>query len=692
MERPLLRTEVGAMVEKLMMEEDAYRLLRSAGVPVPASALAETREQAAEFASRIGFPVVLKIVSPDVIHKSDVGGVVLGVATHEEAARAFDTIRENVKSHLPGARFEGVLVVAQAARGMELIIGGRTDDSFGKVLTFGLGGTLVEFLDDVVVRILPLSRDEVSSMVRQIDGYRLVEGYRDYPPLDGEALVDLVHRVGEVFLATPGLVEFDLNPVVLYEEGAMVVDARLYTDDTPVEPACIEPEPFPPDLFLPRSIAVVGASTDPRKIGYAVFRNLLTFKGELYAVNPNRSEVLGRQAYPSLTATPGPVDMAVIAVPAASVPKVIKEAGQAGVRLAVILSAGFRESGEEGRLLEEEVMTEARVAGIRVVGPNCLGVMLPPYRINTTFDPVSPGVGTIAFISQSGAVITMVVDWSLPEEIGFSVVISVGNQADLTFQDYLIFAEQDPNTKSVIMYIEEIRDGCSFLKVVRRVTERKPVIVLKSGSSERGRETASSHTGSIAGDYEVYRGAFEQAGVISVSSFSEAFQIAELLGSEGYPAGRRAVVVTSAGGLAVLSSDYAERYGVDLVTLPLELLAKLDTFLPDEWNRQNPMDLIGDAGADRFARVFDALLRRQDFWDIAIVIAVPSATMDPAHLANEVVRFSRHTDRMVIGCLAGGDSLRAGLRILREQRVPNFDEIEDAFRALGTVFQVRGTR
>ncbi len=677
------------MAKRLIPEEEAYRLLRGAGIPVPASALATTRDEAARAATAIGFPVVMKIVSPDVVHKTDAGGVVLGIGSADEAGEAFDRIVESVASRVPGARIEGVIVVGQARPGFELIIGGRTDPSFGKILTFGLGGTLVEFLRDVVVRVLPLSEAEVVTMVRQLGAYRLIRGYRDYPALDEAVLVDLIRRVAGLFEADPYIAEFDLNPLMLYEEGAVVVDARIYLDDEPVEIPCTEPEAIPPDLFLPRSIAVVGASTDPRKIGYAVFRNLLRFKGALYPVNPKRTEVLGRQAYPSLGAVPGTVDMAVIAVPAELVPGVIEEAGRAGVRLAVILSAGFRETGEEGGRLEAEVLANARKAGIRVVGPNCLGIMLPPYGINTTFDPVSPKPGTIAFISQSGAVITMVVDWSLPEEIGFSVVISVGNQADLSFQDYLRFAEQDSNTRSIIMYIEEIRDGCSFLKIVRRVTERKPVIVLKSGSSARGQKTASSHTGSIAGDYAVYRGAFEQAGVIAVDSFSEAFQIAELLGSEGYPRGRRALVITSAGGLAVLSSDYAERYGVDLIELPPDLLAELDSFLPDEWNRQNPLDLIGDAGADRFARVFDALLRREDLWDIAIVIAVPSATMDPAHLANEVVRFSEHTDRMIVGCLAGGDSIRAGLRILREHHIPNFEEIEDAFRALGAVFAVR---
>lgn len=679
------------MARTLLEEEEAYRLLRNAGVPVPASAVAASREEAAEAAARIGFPVVLKIVSPDVVHKSDAGGVILNVTTADAAEQAYDTILGNVRDRVPNARIDGVLVVAQAPRGFELIVGGRTDPSFGKVLTFGLGGTLVEFLHDVVVRVLPLTADEVRAMVRQIRGYRLIRGYRDYPPLDEEALVDLIARVAGLFDSDPTLAEFDLNPVVLYEQGAKVVDARLYRDDAPVEVPCVEPESVPADLFFPRAIAVVGASADPRKVGYAAFRNLLSFKGALYPVNPKHAEVLGRTAYPSLTALPGPAEMVVIAVPAELVPGIITEAAQAGARLAVILSAGFREAGEEGRLLEEQVMANARAAGIRVVGPNCLGIMLPPFGINTTFDPVSPRPGTIAFISQSGAVITMLVDWSLPEEIGFSVVISVGNQADLTFQDYLKFVEQDSNTKSIIMYVEEIRDGCGFLKVVRRVTERKPVIVLKSGSSTKGRKTASSHTGSLAGDYAVYRGAFEQAGVIAVEAFSDAFQIAELLGSEGYPQGRRAVVVTSAGGLAVLSSDYAEEWGVDLITLPPELIEELDIFLPDEWNHQNPLDLIGDAGADRFARVFDTLLRRDDLWDIAVVIAVPSATMDPAHLANEIVRFSQHTDKMIVGCLAGGDSIRSGLRILRENRIPNFEEIEDAFRALGAVFRVRNT-
>lgn len=677
------------MAKRLIPEEEAYQLLRGAGVPVPPSALAITRDEASRAATAIGFPVVMKIVSPDVVHKTDAGGVVLGIGSADEAKDAFDRIVGSVRDRVPGARIEGVIVVGQARPGFELIVGGRTDQSFGKVLSFGLGGTLVEFLRDVVVRVLPLDDSEIVAMVRQLGAYRLIRGYRDYPPLDEPALVDLIRRVATLFENQPRIAEFDLNPLMLYPQGAVVVDARIYLDDEPVEVPCVEPDAIPADLFLPRSIAVVGASTDPRKVGYAAFRNLLRFKGVLYPINPKRPEVLGRQAYPTLGAVPGPVDMVVIAVPAELVPGVMEEAGRAGVRLAVILSAGFRESGEEGARLEEELLANARRAGIRVVGPNCLGIMLPPFGINTTFDPVSPKSGTIAFISQSGAVITMVVDWSLPEEIGFSVVISVGNQADLTFQDYLRFAEQDSNTRSIIMYVEEIRDGCSFLKIVRRVTMRKPVIVLKSGSSARGQKSASSHTGSLAGDYAVYRGAFEQAGVIAVDSFTDAFQIAELLGSEGYPQGRRALVITSAGGLAVLSSDYAERFGVDLINLPADLLTELDAFLPAEWNRQNPLDLIGDAGADRFARVFDALIRRQDLWDIAIVIAVPSATMDPAHLANEVVRFSEHTDKMIVGCLAGGDSIRAGLRILREHQIPNFEEIEDAFRALGAVFAVR---
>jgi len=676
----------------MLTEFEGYQLLESWGVPVPPHTLVSSAMEARETAGRIGYPVVMKVISPQIVHKSDVGGVITGIETPEAAEEAFRVIMRNSTTNAPGATITGIIVERQMPGGVEVLIGGKTDPTFGKVITFGLGGKLVELLRDVSIRVLPVDEDEIRNMIREIRGYSLIRGYRGEPPKDEEALVNLIAAMARKFVEEPGIREFDLNPVILYERGASVVDARIIVGEatgmetSPRSGADLE---TPPDIFYPDSIAVIGASASPNKVGYSVLRNLLSFPGKLYPVNPSRTELFGRKTYPSVKEIPGPVDWAVIAVPARIIPEVMEECGEKGIRLAIIVAAGFREIGDEGAALEERVTAIARRHGIRIVGPNCLGVMMPHMGINATFDPVSPRPGDVAFISQSGAIITTVVDWSLPGEFGFSTVISVGNQADLGFEHYLQFAEQDRMTRSITLYIEEILDGRRFMEIVREITPKKPVVAVKSGSSRKGQATASSHTGSLAGSYEVYIAAFRQAGVIPARSLRDAFNLAELLASEGYPRGNRAIAVTSAGGFAVLASDYAEAYGVDMVEIPDDVLQELNEFLPPYWNHTNPMDILGDADAPRFAALFDVLIRHQEFWDIAFVIAVPTTTVDPAHVANEIVRFSRNTSKMVVGCMLGGDSIKSGLRILRGARIPNFEELEDAFKAVGNILDGR---
>jgi acetyl coenzyme A synthetase (ADP forming)-like protein len=680
------------MPERMLTESEGYRLLDSCGIPVPPHRLVTSAGDARAAAGEIGYPVVMKVISPEIVHKSDVGGVVTGVEGPDDAEAAFRTIMANSAARAPGAAITGIIVEKQMPGGLEVLIGGKTDPSFGKVITFGLGGRLVEFLADVSIRVLPVTEDEIREMIREIEGYRLIRGYRGEAPKDEEALVRIIAAMAKNFVEDPRIREFDLNPVIVYEEGASVVDARIIVGDAAGTGAARLSVRAPPDLFYPRSIAVIGASASPNKVGYSVLRNLLSFSGNLYPVNPSRAELFGRKAYPSVKEIPGPVDWAVIAVPARLVPEVMEECGEKDVRLAIIVTAGFKEIGEEGAALEERITTIARRYGIRIIGPNCLGVMMPHMGINATFDPVSPKPGDVAFISQSGAIITTVVDWSLPEEFGFSTVISVGNQADLGFDHYLRFAEQDRMTRSVTLYVEEIQDGRGFLQIVREVARRKPVVAVKSGSSRKGRAAASSHTGSLAGSYDVYVAAFKQAGVIVARSLRDAFNLAELLASEGYPQGRRAIAVTSAGGFAVLASDYAEAHGVEMVDLPEDVLDELNAFLPPFWNHANPMDILGDADAARFAALFDVLIRHQEFWDIVFVIAVPTTLVDPAHVANEIVRLSRNTEKMVVGCMLGGDSIRSGLRILRGCRIPNFSELEDAFKAVGSILEVRAAR
>jgi acetyl coenzyme A synthetase (ADP forming)-like protein len=677
------------MAPRLLSEAEGYELLKSAGIPVPRFSVARTPAEAGKAAGTIGFPLVMKVISQQVVHKSDAGGVITNIRSPAEATAAFETISRDVKARIPGAVIDGIIVEEQLPPGLEMIIGGKTDPAFGKVITIGAGGTLVELLRDVSIRVLPVDEHEIRTMVRELRSYRLVRGYRNQPARDEAAFVSAIASAARWFFSSPPVVEFDINPLVLYGKGGCAVDARVYVDDAPAQEMSGSRPALTDQLLAIRSIAVVGSSQDPNKVGYAITRNLLSFPGALYPVNPKADEILGRKAFPSLLRIPGDVDMAVVAIPAKGVPQVVREAGEKKVPLVVIIASGFREAGDHGRQIEEEVLAVARRYGIRIMGPNCLGVMLPHQGINTTFDPVSPKPGKIAFISQSGAIITTIVDWSLPEEIGLSAVVSVGNQADLTFEDFVQFTGNDPRTKAVILYVEQVRYGRRFMEIVSGITPQKPVVAIKAGASAVGQKAASSHTGSLAGSHAVYMAAFRQAGIIPVHSIREAFQAAELLASEGYPKGTRAVVITNAGGFGVLSSDYAETYGLEMVRFSDEQVRDLDAVLPPDWSRANPIDMVGDSSADRFAKTFDIMIRDQNLWDIAFVIAVPSAISDPIRVANEIVRFSKHTRKMIVGCMIGGDSMKTPLRILRDAQIPNFPDLEDAFKTVGTICRHR---
>ncbi len=668
---------------RMLTEPEGYVLLDRFGIPVPAYRIVRNAGEAARISAEIGYPVVMKVISRDVVHKTDAGGVITDISTDQQAVESFDIITRNVRENIPEAEISGIIAEKQVPSGLEMIIGGKTDPTFGKVITIGLGGVYVELLKDIAIRVLPVPKEELKEMIRQLRGYPMIQGFRRYPAMDEGALLDLLLKVVSFFSEECQVVEFDLNPVILHTAGVYVVDARIYVTDQPPEASSEQKEPVSPQIFYPSSIAVIGASSDPTKVGYAILRNLLSFTGALYPINPHHRELLSRVVYPSVQAVPGTIDLAVIAIPAEQVPGVLRELGLKGVKLAVIISSGFRETGEEGRMREVEVLRIAREQGIRIMGPNCLGLVLPRQAINTTFDPVSPKIGHIGFISQSGAIITTIVDWSLTEDIGFSGIISIGNQIDLGFVEFLQFLSQDQETRAIILYVEEIKNGSEFMETVKEVISHKPIIALKSGSSRLGRKAASSHTGSLAGSYEIYRAAFLQSGIIQAYSISETFDIAELLVSEGYPHGRKALVITAAGGFAVLASDYAEEYGIDLIDIPSDMMEELNSFLPPIWSHENPMDIIGDGGAERYARVFDVLIRHQDIWDIAFIIAVPSAVLDSGHLAQEICRFSRHTDKMIVGCLLGGDSMRSGMRILQNKGVPNYSDIRAAFRAVG---------
>jgi acetyl coenzyme A synthetase (ADP forming)-like protein len=675
------------MERTMLSESEGYDLLRGYGVPVPQYRIVMTPHDAADAAETIGFPVVMKIISPQIVHKSDAGGVVVGVGSREAAVAAFEKIISGAKKYNNDAEIKGVIVEQQAEPGLELIIGGKTDPAFGKVLTFGMGGTLVELMKDITLRILPLDEETVRQMVKEINGYPLITGYRGMKPKDEEALISTLMAVNRFFLENENIVEFDINPLRLYDEGALAVDARVIITDAPVqEEARPERPQVPMEYFNPRSIAVVGASQDSSKMGYAVMHNLLHFPGQLYPVNNKRSEIQGLKAYPNITAIPAPVDLAVITVPAIHVPRVIEECGAKGVPMAVIITAGFKEMGEHGKALEDRIVSIARNHGTRLIGPNCLGMIIPPRGIDTTYVHESPRPGNIAFISQSGAIINTVVDWSLAKNIGFSAVISVGNQADLDFLDYIRFVGKDEKTRAIILYIEQITDGKAFMEVAAEVAKCKPIIAIKSGSSSRGQAAASSHTGSLSGSYDVYMEAFRKSGIIAVHTLTGAFLAAQMLAHrKRYPKGKRAVVITNAGGFAVLSSDYAERYGVEMVDLPQDVIDEMNEFLPEFWNKGNPIDLLGDANEKRFEKTFAVLARHADLWDIAFIVGFPNLVLTSEQMARQILKFSAATENRLVATLLGGASMNVGREMLKEHDIPSFEELDYTYRVMGRV-------
>ncbi len=674
------------MKKKVVLGAEGYQLLEKYGIPHPSYGLAKSEEDAGRIAEKLNFPVVMKVISSDIIHKSDAGGVVLDINSAEEAREAYLRIIQNSLSAVPGALIEGVIVEEAAHPGLEIIVGGKTDHAFGKVLTFGIGGTNVSIYRDVSFGILPITPEKAKNMIHGIRARMLIEGYRGSKPKDEGAMVGILIKAATMFEETPGLSEFDINPLRLYENGACAIDTAFIFDDSN---SFSGPEEYTvPDtgIFSPSSIALVGASDKPGKIGSTITLKLAEFGGVFYPVNPSDEEVWGMKTYPSVSSIPGDVDMAVIAVPAAIVPGIVEECGKKGVRLAVIISAGFKETGEAGAKLEEIVAGSGKKYGMRITGPNCLGLINPYEGYDTTFLPMTPMPGNIAFISQSGALLNAVIDWSISYGLGFSLVASVGNQCDLKFVDYLIWAGSDENTRAIIMYVEDVGDGRRFMQLVSEISPLKPVVVIKSGSSEKGHIAAVSHTGSLAGSHEIYLEAFRECGAIFASNIEDAFYSAEFLAHrKRYPKGSRVVVVTNAGGFAVLSSDYAEKYGLNIVDLPPEVKEEFDGFLPSYWSRRNPVDIVGDAGIERFTGAFDLLCKYDEFWDICVLITIPSNNIPFEKFADEVIRMTKDTDKRVVPVLVGGEELKRGRDLLTGAGIPSFDEPETAFRVMGGI-------
>ena len=567
------------------------------GIPVPREGVAKTADEAAALAEGMGFPVVLKIVSPQILHKTEAGGVLVGLGSADAVREGFTTIMGRARAYDPTAELIGVQVQQMLKGGTEVIVGAITDPSFGKLVAFGLGGVLVEVLKDVTFRLAPVSREEALSMLDGIQAAEMLKGVRGGKPVDREALADVIVNVSRLVDEVPEIAELDLNPVFAREDGATAADVRVVLDFEAKTPRY---RPSPEQIvrqmnriMKPDAVAVIGASAEDGKIGNSVMKNLINggYKGQIYPIHPKADDILGYKAYRSVKDVPGDIDVAVFAIPAKFVAQALTEVGEKKIPGAVLIPSGFAETGNvEG---QEEIVAIARRHDVRLMGPNIYGFYYTPKNLCATFCTPYDVKGKAALSSQSGGIGMAIIGFSRSANMGVSAIVGLGNKSDIDEDDLLYFFEQDENTQLVAMHCEDLKDGRSFAEAASRVSKKKPVVVLKAGRTALGARAASSHTGALAGNDKIYEDVLCQSGVVRARSLQDLLQFARGIPVLPTPKGENVVIITGAGGSGVLLSDACVDNGLSLMAMPPDLDAAFRKFIPPFGAAGNPVDITG---------------------------------------------------------------------------------------------------
>jgi acetyl coenzyme A synthetase (ADP forming)-like protein len=659
---------------------EARGVCEAYGIVIPKEGVAKTSAEAAKLASDIGFPVVMKIVSPQILHKTEAGGVLVGVKSAEQAAQGFARIVDNAHKYDEKAEVLGVQVQQMLAGGQEVIIGAVTDPAFGKLVAFGMGGVLVEVLKDITFRLAPASAQDALSMLDGIAAAEILRGLRGATPVDRAALSGMIGRVSALVADFPEISEMDLNPVFASEHGATAADVRIVLNFNPAPPR------YRPDeklivqqmnrIMKPNAVAVIGASAENGKIGNSVMKNLINggYQGTIYPIHPSAESILGRKAYKSVKDVPGEIDVAVFAIPAKFVAQALTEVGEKKIPGAVLIPSGFAETGNVAG--QAELVEIGRRYGVRLMGPNIYGFYYTPKNLCATFCTAYDVRGNAALSSQSGGIGMAIIGFSRSAKMGVSAIVGLGNKSDIDEDDLLAFFEQDDNTQIIAQHCEDLKDGRAFAEVAKRVSKRKPVVVLKAGRTSMGARAASSHTGALAGNDKIYEDVFKQCGVIRARSLRDLLEFARGIPVLPTPKGNNVVIITGAGGSGVLLSDACVDNGLSLMAMPPDLDAAFRKFIPPFGAAGNPVDITGGEPPTTYQNT--VRLGLEDPRIHALILGYWHTIITPpmvfARLMVEVVEQmgAKGIEKPVVASLAGDVEVEEAAEFLYQHGIPAY--------------------
>ncbi len=615
----------GCAASRTLSEYQSKQLLRRYGIPICRERLVDEPSAAAAAARELGFPVALKLCGSAIAHKTERDLVRLGLADAVAVEQAAELLWERRR---PEDSAVGLLVAEMVVGRRELIAGFLRDPQFGPCVVLGLGGILTEALGDVAFAPAPLDRGAALQMIASLRASHVItKPFRGEGPVDLEALADIAVALGRLANEHPEVESVDINPLIVTGGRPVAVDALVVERASRVEAA---PEPGARDatrlapeavrerfqpLFHPRGVVVAGASTHPGKFGFVALHNLRRFgyQGEIFPVNREGAEILGQPSLRDISEVPtGRADLVFVCTPAAVNVELLRACAKVGIRAAFVASAGYREAGPDGRVLEDELVRAADELGILLAGPNGQGVISTPVSMCAQIVAPYPPPGRISVVSQSGNLVSSFLNYAIQTGVGVSKAISAGNSAQTDIADYLDYFAEDPETDAVVAYLEGVPDGRRFIAALQTLTRRKPLVLLKGGVGREGQRAALSHTGSLATDDRVFAGVCRQYGVLRAPTVEHAFEWAATLVTQPLPAGRRVIVFTTAGGWGVLSADACAQAGLELAALPDAVREQIDSMVPARWSRGNPVDLAGGETRDTVPEALNLLCAHPD--------------------------------------------------------------------------------